>query len=81
MKLEKKDWIAAITAVMTIGSVLWKGGQITSQLEMTNEAVKQLAPVVTRLDASTARLDARTNANDTRLDDLTRRVEIMEQRK
>lgn len=81
MRLEPKDYIAAVTAVLTVGSVIWKGGQITSQLEATNEAVKQLAPVVGRLDAATARLEAKSEANTTRLGDLTRRVETIEQRR
>jgi hypothetical protein len=80
MKLDAKDYFAGLTAVLTIGSVVWKGGQITQQLEATNEAVKQLAPVVTRLDATSARLEVRADANAGRLDDLTRRVENVEQR-
>lgn len=78
MKFEMKDYIALATAAITVGSVLIKGGQITQQLEATADAVKTMAPVVNRLDASTARLEATADANKSRINDLTRRVEIME---
>ena len=81
MKFDPKDYIALATAVITVGSVVWKGGQITQQLEATAEAVRQMAPVVTRLDSATARLDARTESTDTRVSDLTRRVDYLEQRR
>jgi hypothetical protein len=80
LKFETKDWIALTGACITVGSVLWKGGQITAQLEATAEAVRQLSPVVTRLDATTARLEVRSEANKSRIDDLTKRVEIIEER-
>lgn len=78
LKFEPKDWIALIGAVITVGSVVWKGGQITAQLEATTEAVKQMTPVVNRLDATTARLEVQADANKLRIQDLTRRVEILE---
>lgn len=78
MKFEPKDYIALATAVLTVGSVVWKGGQITSQLEQTTEAVKTMAPVVNRLDASTARLDAVASSNTMRLSEVTRRLEVLE---
>jgi hypothetical protein len=78
---EPKDYIAALTALLTVGSVIWKGGQITTQLEQTNEAVKQLVPVVSRLDATTAKLEAVAESNRIRIDDLTRRVETLERRR
>lgn len=80
LKFEAKDWIAMCGAVITVGSVVWKGGQITAQLEATTEAVKQMAPVVNRLDATTARLEVQADANKLRIQDLTRRVEILESR-
>lgn len=78
-KFEFKDYVALATAAITVGSVMVKGGQITQQLEATADAVKQMAPVVNRLDASSARLDATVEANKSRLGDLTRRVELIEQ--
>lgn len=80
MKFEAKDFIALATAAITVGSVVWKGGQITQQLEATADAVREMAPVVNRLDASTAALMARSDANTTRISDLTRRVETLEQK-
>lgn len=80
LKLEAKDWIALATAVITVGSVIWKGGQITQQLEATTEAVRQMSPVVNRLDAATARLEARSESNVARINDLTSRVETLERR-
>lgn len=79
LKFETKDYIALVTAALTIGSVVWKGGEITSQLAATAKAVEQMAPVVNRLDASTARLEATAEANKSRITDLTRRVELIEQ--
>jgi outer membrane murein-binding lipoprotein Lpp len=81
VKFELKDYIAAATAVLTVGSVIWKGGEITSKLEQTAQAVKELAPVVNRLDATTARLEVQADANRSRIDDLTKRVEILESRR
>lgn len=80
MKFEVKDYIAAITAVLTVGSVLWKGGEITSQLHQTNEAVKALAPVVGRLDASVAKVEAVADSNKQRINDLVGRIETIERR-
>lgn len=80
MKFDTKDYITLATAAITVGSVVWKGGQITQQLEATADAVRQMAPVVNRLDASTARLEARSDSNVTRINDLTRRVETLEQK-
>jgi hypothetical protein len=79
VKFEPKDYIAMATAVITVGSVIWKGGQITAQLEATAQAVKEMAPVVNRLDATTARLDVQASANKSRIDDLTQRIEILEE--
>jgi outer membrane murein-binding lipoprotein Lpp len=81
VKFEPKDYIAMATAVITVGSVIWKGGQITAQLEATAAAVKELAPIVNRLDATTARLEVQAEANRSRIDDLTKRVENLETRR
>jgi outer membrane murein-binding lipoprotein Lpp len=81
VKFEPKDYIAMATAVITVGSVIWKGGQITAQLEATAAAVKELAPIVNRLDATTARLEVQADANRSRIDDLTKRVENLETRR
>jgi hypothetical protein len=80
MKLDMKDYIGIITAAITVGSVVWKGGQISAELESTNNAVRALTPVVQRLDATTAKLEAAADSNKSRLDDLTRRVEIIDSR-
>lgn len=80
MKLEVKDYIAALTAALTIGSVIWKGGEITSQLAQTNESVKALVPVVGRLDALTSRLQATAESDSKRIDEHGRRIELVEQR-
>lgn len=80
MKFEAKDYIAAATAVLTIGTVVWKGGEITAQVAQTNESVKSLVPVVGRLDALTSRLEAVSDANGKRIDEHGRRIDLLEQR-
>jgi polyhydroxyalkanoate synthesis regulator phasin len=81
VKFELKDWIALLGAALTVGSVLWKGGEITSQLQATTQAVREMAPVVNRLDATTAKLEVQADANKSRIDDLTKRVENLEARR
>lgn len=78
IKFDLKDYIAMVGAVLTVGSVIWKGGEITSKLEQTAQAVREMAPVVTRLDATTSRLEERSESNKSRIDDLTKRVENIE---
>jgi hypothetical protein len=78
MKFDSKDWIALATAALTIGSVVWKGGQITAQLEATNESVKQLIPVVGRLDVLTGKLEAVTDANRARIEEHGRRLDMLD---
>lgn len=80
MRFDTKDWIALTGAFITVGSVLWKGGEITNRLESTTAAVHQITPIVSRLDSTTARLEVRADSNKARIDDLTKRVEIIEQR-
>jgi hypothetical protein len=79
MKFEPKDYVALVTAALTIGSVVWKGGQITAQLEATNESVKQLIPVVGRLDVLTGKLEAVTEASRARIDEHGRRLDLIDQ--
>ena len=79
LKFEIKDWIALACAIVTVGSVVWKGGEITAQLQATADAVRQLTPVVHRLDSTTARLEVQAQSNKSRIDDLTKRVENLEE--
>ena len=80
MKFEPKDYIAVATALLTVGSVVWKGGQITAQLEATNESVRQLVPVVSRLDVLTGKLEVQSEAIKARLDEHSRRLDNLERK-
>ena len=79
MKFEFKDYVALVGALLTVGSVLWKGGEITSKLEQTAQAVRDISPVVHRLDTTTSRLEERATSNKSRIDDLTNRVGHIEE--
>lgn len=79
MKFEPKDYIALVAALFTVGSVVWKGGQISAQLDATNDAVRAIVPVVSRLDVLTGRLEAITQANSARIDEHGRRIDHMEE--
>lgn len=80
MKFEPKDYIAAATAILTIGTVVWKGGEISAQVLQTNESVRALTPIVGRLDALTSKLEAVTDANSKRIDEHGRRIDMIDAR-
>lgn len=78
MKFEPKDFIALATAALTVGTVVWKGGEITEKLNATNESVKALVPVVGRLDVLTGKLEVAVDATKARIEEHSRRLDHLE---